>query len=82
MAEKKITEFTIDELILKTYKDIANWHNEDATGAGLKLLTFDIINEVTGAVFKHLDIPYNGEIKLDKETKKIAAEAMVNANKK
>lgn len=67
---KNINEFEIDDLVVSIYNQIASWNNDDSTSSGLKQVSFDIINEVSKAVFKHLDIPYNGEIKLDKEMRK------------
>jgi len=66
---KKLNEFGIDDLLVSTVNQIVNWHNDDATLSGCKQLSFDLINEVSGAVFKHLEIPYNGEVKLDKDMK-------------
>lgn len=70
--EKNLNEFTIDALVIKTFNDIASWHNDDTSAPGLKQLTLDIINNVAGEVCKHFDIPYTGEIKLDQEAKKEA----------
>jgi hypothetical protein len=70
--EKKLNEFEIDDLVLSIYNQIATWHNEDSSSPGLKHLTFDIINEVSGAVFNHLEIPYSGEVKIDDDAKKDA----------
>lgn len=65
--QKNINEFEIDDLVLSTYKQIADWHNDDGTQSGLKQVSFDLINNIAKAVFRHLDIPYNGEVRLDKE---------------
>ena len=70
--EKNLNEFDIDKLFLRTYNSISVWHNDEGTAPGLKNLTFELIRDITGEVFRHLDIPFNGEVRIDEETKKEA----------
>lgn len=68
-TNKDLTVFKIDELIKSTYHKIATWHNDDRTQPGLKQLTLELIEDISGATFKHLDIPFNKiDILKDKET--------------
>ena len=69
---KKINEFDIDKLVVSVYNQIAGWHNDNGSTAELKQLSFDMITEIVGKFCEHLDIPYNGEIKIDGELKKEA----------
>ena len=79
---KKLNEFDIDDLMVSIYNQIAEWHNDDGTAPGLKQISFSVINEVAAASFKHLNIPYNGEIKLDRETMKVALEKKMKKEEK
>jgi hypothetical protein len=68
---KDIGVFEIDALIRETYNKIAKWHNDGASGPGLKYLSIELIEDIAGAAFKHLDIPYKeAKIYMDEETKK------------
>ena len=70
-TEKDIAVFNIDEILKETYNKIAAWHNDDTSKPGLKNLSLELIEDIAGATFKHLDIPYKGvSIFQDEETKK------------
>lgn len=69
---KNISEFEIDELIVKVYNNIASWHNDDGSSSGLKMISVDIINTISNSVFDHLGIPYNGDVKINKDLLKQA----------
>lgn len=78
---KDIGVFEIDSLIKETYNKIAKWHNDDASGPGLKMLSIELIEEIAGAAFKHLDIPYNGtKVYMDEQTKKKVLEEKEKLN--
>ena len=69
---KDLSVFKINELMVATYNKIANWHNEDASKDALKLLSIELIEDIAGAAFSHLGVPYNNDTKIhmDEETKK------------
>lgn len=72
---KNIQEFEIDKLVIDTHNKIATWHNGDANNLSLKFLSFDIVEKIAGAVFEHLGLDYNQELKLDDEAKEKLKEA-------
>jgi len=68
---KDFSVFQINDLMLQTYTKIAKWHNDDATGEALKILATELIEDIAGAAFTHMDIPYKGaKIQMDEETQK------------
>lgn len=69
---KKINEIEIDSLIKEVYNKVAEWHNEDASQAGLKHISIDIIKMVTDENLKHFGIETETEVMLDEKTKKEA----------
>jgi hypothetical protein len=70
-ASKDMGVFEIDALIKETYNKVAKWHNDDATSAGLKNLSIELIEDIAGAAFNHLGIPYKeAKVYMDEETKK------------
>jgi hypothetical protein len=71
-SNKDLSVFRINELMVSTYNKIAKWHNDDASGAALKLLSIELIEDIAGAAFSHLGVPYNNDTKIhmDEETKK------------
>lgn len=73
---KDISVFQINDLMRETYNKIAKWHNDDAGGTALKILSTELIEDIAGAAFTHLGIPYKGaRIQMDEETrKKVEAE--------
>lgn len=64
--EIDLSNFAIDELVKTTYSKIVEWHNSDASAPGLKWLSIELIEDICGATFKHLGIPYTPTIKVDK----------------
>lgn len=65
-GEIDLSTFAIDELVKTTYSKIVDWHNSDASAPGLKWLSVELIEDICGATFKHLGIPYAPTIKVDK----------------
>lgn len=57
-------EIDVNKLFLQTYNRIANWHNEDGTGNGLKLVTHLIIDSVMDTVLESLSLKYDSKIKM------------------
>ena len=71
--EKKLNEIEIDDLIKTVYTKIAEWHNDDSSQSGLKLVAIDIIEECTNNTLKQLGLKDAiTNVKLDQETKKEA----------
>lgn len=75
-TDKDFSVFQINDLMVQTYTKIAKWHNDDSTGEALKVLATELIEDIAGAAFTHMDIPYKGaRIQMDEETrKKVEAE--------
>lgn len=48
--------FEIDELVKDTYNNIAQWHNDDASSAGLKQLSLEIVENITKAALQHVGL--------------------------
>ncbi len=74
---KDISVFQINDIMINTHNKIAKWHNDDASSAGLKSLSIELIEEIAGAAFSHLGVPYQEgtKIQMDEETrKKVEAE--------
>ena len=72
---KDISTFDITNLMKETYNKIAKWHNdcigEAELKAGLKILSTELIEDIAGAAFTHLGIPYKGaRIQMDENTRK------------
>lgn len=65
--EKNKKEIDVDDLFRQTYNRVAKWHNEDATGNGLKLVTHLIIDSVMDTVLKSFDVSYNLEINMSED---------------
>ena len=61
--------FEIDDLIKETYTKIATWHNDDASQPALKTLSLELIEDIAGAAFKYLDLPFNLGVLKSKEVK-------------
>ena len=59
MEKNKENAFEIDSLIKTTYTKIATWHNEEANQTALKALTIELIEDIAGAAFDYLEIPFN-----------------------
>lgn len=76
--DKDFSVFKINELMVQTYNKIANWHNDGSSGTALKILSTELIEDIAGAAFAHMDIPYKGaRIQMDEEIrKKIEAEKL------
>lgn len=73
VEEKKLNEINIDSLIKDVYKKIAEWHNDDSTSPGLKVLVLDIIKTCTENTVKQLGLSDTiTDVKLDEEVKKEA----------
>jgi hypothetical protein len=70
MENNKKIEIDVDNLFRQTYNRIAKWHNDDATGDGLKLITHLIIDSSMETFFKSLDLSYNLEINMDDAMRK------------
>lgn len=54
--------FEIDELIKSTYNKIADWNNDvDNTNKreSLKILCIELIEDIAGASFEYMDIPFS-----------------------
>tara|TARA_B100000963_G_scaffold326727_1_gene313988 strand:- start:18 stop:293 length:276 start_codon:yes stop_codon:yes gene_type:complete len=66
----KLNEIDIDNLIKSVYNKIAEWHNDDATSAGLKHVTFEIIEDCTNNTLKQIGLKdIVTSVQLDKETR-------------
>jgi hypothetical protein len=76
--EKNTREIDVDNLFRQTYNRIAKWHNDDATGEGLKLVTHLIIDSVMDTVLTSLDVSYNLEINMTEEIRKKVDEIKKN----
>jgi hypothetical protein len=48
--------FEIDNLVKDTYNDIAQWHNDDASSAGLKQLSLELVEKITKAALQHVGL--------------------------
>lgn len=72
----KIDEFDITPLVHSTYNKIAVWHNEEGSQVELKHLAIELIEEIAGAAFKHLGIPYTTGFEMTEEQR-----ALFNAEK-
>ena len=75
--EIDLSNFAIDDLMKSTYSKIVDWHNSDGSAPGLKWLSIELIEDICGAAFNHLGIPYTPTVKVDKALKE---EAMKNYN--
>lgn len=62
--------FDINELVKVTYNKIAEWHNENATAAGLQHLSFEIVSEIIEESYKYLDLKVGFDLEVDEDTKK------------
>lgn len=77
--ESKLNEIDIDNLIKSVYNKIAEWHNEDATSAGLKHVTFEIIEECTNNTLKQMGLKdVTTSVQLDRETRDEALRQKAN----
>ncbi len=76
--EKNKKEIDVDDLFRQTYNRIAKWHNEDATGDGLKLVTHLIIDSVMDTVLTSFDVSYNLEINMNEELRNKVSEIKKN----
>lgn len=66
----KLNEIDIDDLIKNVYNKIAEWHNEDTTPAGLKHVTFEIIEACTNNALQQIGLKdIVTSVQLDKETR-------------
>lgn len=66
----KIKEFEINKLVVDVHNRIAKWHNDEPTNMALKFLSLELVEEIAGAVFKHLGLTYDKGFAMDEETKK------------
>jgi hypothetical protein len=84
MEEVKVNnEIDIDSLIKTVYNKIAEWHNDDSTSAGLKNITFEIIEECTKNTLKQIGLKdITVDVKLDKETRDEALKKKYNSETK
>jgi len=81
--ERKLNEINIDDLIKNIYNKIATWHNDDTTSAGLKHLTFEIIQDCTNNTLRQIGLSdITTDIKLDKETRDEALRKKYNPETK
>lgn len=78
--ENNIQEFEINQLVVNVHNKIANWHNDDPNNLSLKFLSLDIVEEIAGAVFKHLGLEYNQALKLDDEAREKLKQSKQNLN--
>jgi hypothetical protein len=70
MNKEKLNEIDIDNLIKSVYNKIAEWHNDDTTSAGLKHVTFEIIEECTNNALKQIGLEdVTTSVQLDKDTR-------------
>lgn len=76
--ENSKKEINVDDLFLQTYNRIAKWHNDDATGNGLKLVTHLIIDSVMDTVLNSFDVKYNLEVNMTEELRKKVEEIKKN----
>lgn len=60
-------EIDVDDLFRQTYNRIAKWHNDDASGEGLKLVTHLIIDSVLDTVLTSLNLEYKLDINMTEE---------------
>lgn len=68
--KNQLNEINIDDLIKSVYNKVAEWHNDDATSAGLKHVTFEIIEECTNNALKQIGLKdIVTSVQLDKETR-------------
>jgi len=68
--KNQLNEINIDDLIKSVYNKVAEWHNDDATSAGLKHVTFEIIEECTNNALKQIGLKdVVTSVQLDKETR-------------
>ncbi len=67
---EKIKEFEINSLVVDVHNKIAKWHNDEPNNTTLKFLSLELVEEVAGAVFKHLGLTYEKGFAMDEETKK------------
>ena len=77
IQNKDLSIFQINDLMKDTYNKIAKWHNDDASSDGLKSLSIELIEDIAGAAYTHVGIPYQEgtKIRMDEETrKKVEAE--------
>ncbi len=69
LEQKKESAFEIDTLVAETYNDIALWHNDEPTQAGLKQLSLEIVEKIANATLNHLGLKGSLSIASDEETK-------------
>lgn len=65
--KKEDSVFEIDALVAETYNEIAKWHNEEPTKAGLKQLSLEIVEKIAGATLKHMGLKGNLSVYKDEK---------------
>ena len=81
--DKVNNEIDIDDLLKTVYNKIAEWHNDDTTSAGLKGVTFEIIEECTKNTLKQIGLKdITVDVRLDKETRDEALKKKYNPETK
>jgi hypothetical protein len=77
--KNQLNEIDIDDLIKSVYNKVAKWHNDDTTSAGLKHVTFEIIEECTNNTLKQIGLKdIVTSVQLDKETRDEALKQKAN----
>lgn len=56
--------FEVDALVKDSYNLIAQWHNDDASSAGLKQLSLELVEKIAGAALQHIGL--NAQLTIDK----------------
>lgn len=74
--------FDINELVKSTYNKIAEWHNDNATAAGLHHLSFELVSEIIEEAYKHLDLKVGFDLDMDKETREKVEEEKSNKKRR
>lgn len=76
-------ELSLEKMVGETYKRVAEWHNNDGTAPGLKVIAHEIVETVLDLAFEQLDVKTKTGIK-EEAAKQVldAAEQSKNAPEK
>lgn len=61
--EKKGIELSLEKMVVATYQKVANWHNEDTSQEGLKVVSHDIVESILDMAFEQLGTKTKSGIK-------------------
>lgn len=74
--------FDINELVKSAYNKIAEWHNDNATAAGLHHLSFELVSETIEEAYRHLDLKVGFDLDMDQETRDKVEEEKTNKKRR